>query len=145
MIGLNEYFKDWAKHIIHGNDCKSSAEDTIQNALYGENWYEIPNCPCLFDIGSDSYDGSLEFYFAYITTDEQIEDFVQNHLTQEICEFIINNGCGGFWMNFYPTEEHNSNDKTYEIYYSKFSKNIATLKTFKDGKQLERSKAILLK
>jgi len=130
MIKLNEYFKDWAKHIIHGNACQSYAIDTIQDALYGEEWYKIPNCPCLFDIGSDDYDNSLELNFAYITEDEHIKDFIEKRLTQEICEFIINNGCSQFWMNFYPTEENSRDNKTYEIYYCKTISNKISLKIF---------------
>lgn len=143
MIQVHEYFKDWAKHIIHGNACQSSAEDIIQEALYGEAWFKIPHCPCLFDIGSDDYDNSLELHFAYITTDEQIQEFIQNRLTQEICEFIIASGCSQFWMNFYPSEEKKHDDKKYEIFYGKSSGSTAYLKKIRGKNQIESENIVL--
>jgi len=109
-----KYWKNWATKIIDGLFCQTFAEEAIQNYWYPYEWWEIPNHPCLFNIGGDPYDHSLELDVAYIDTEEKALDFFENKVTKEFIDFIAENGVKNFWINFYQNEEKNTPNK-YEI------------------------------
>lgn len=108
---MNNHWKNWASRIIDGFDCQTFAENLIQDYWYPSKWWEIPNYPCLFNIGGDPYDHSLELDVAYIDTEEKALEFFETKVTKEFVNFISENGVKVFWINFYETEDRNSRNK----------------------------------
>jgi len=121
------YWKNWADKIIDGLSCQSFVEDAIQSYWYPGEWWEIPHNPCLFNIGGDPYDHSLELDVAYIDTEEKAIEFFDTKVSKEFVDFIAENGVKGFWINFYETEEKET-PKKHEIHVSGNSKTLVRKK-----------------
>jgi hypothetical protein len=113
-----QYYNKWADKIIDGLSCQDYIEEVIQEYWYGEEWYKQEKCPCLFDIGGDPYDHSLELDVAYITSGEEVAEFCKNKVTKEFVDMIREHGARGFWINFYPTEDNTQYKKSHEIIVS---------------------------
>lgn len=109
-----EPWQNWATKIVDGLSCQAFAEEAIQDYWYPYEWWNNPNHPCLFNIGGDPYDHSLELDVAYINTDEAVLTFFQEKVTKEFYNFIAQNGVSHFWINFYPSEKR-TEQKKYEI------------------------------
>lgn len=118
--------QNWANTILKGFEATGFAENAIQEYWYGENWFESDSCPCLFEIGGDTYDWSLEFYVSGIKTEVDAKAFMEEKVTTEFMNFVSNNGVNRFWINFMESESTKS-QKLFEIFVSGNSKSLKVI------------------
>lgn len=117
--------QNWANAILKGFDARRFAEDAIQEYWYGEDWFESDSCPCLFEIGGDTYDWSLEFYVSGIKTEVDAKAFMEEKVTPEFMNFVSGNGVNRFWINF--MEGGKKSQKLFEIFVSGNSKSFKVI------------------
>jgi hypothetical protein len=104
-------FNNLAGLIIQGELANSSLDYELTKYFWGEEYEFIKiGDPLILRIFCDSYDNSIEIDVSNIL---DIEEFVEDKITKEFIDSILQSGCSRFWVNFYDSYRE---EKIAEVY-----------------------------